>query len=123
MDGEFNLGPDPRGRPPLPRRRPRSTPDGEINVRPPLPKRRPPRAEVMENDATETAEPDLQHRQLAEAVEVIARSEDRRARPIRGREGRRSRPDLVLKEASAERAKAEHHRQMKEARSSRRARP
>ena len=114
MDGEYNLGPDPHGRPPLPRRRPGSTPDGEINIRPPLPRRRPPGAAVMENDATETAAPDLQHRQLAEAVEVIARSEGRRAMPLRGREGRRSRPDLVLKEAGAEKAKAEHHRQMKE---------
>ena len=40
MSMESRAGPDPYGRPRLPRRRPGNAPDGEIEVRPPLPRGR-----------------------------------------------------------------------------------
>ena len=76
METEGDVGPDPLGRPPLPRRRRSTAPDGEIEVRPPLPRRKPPQTKMVELTKARTETRDLEHMQLAEAVEVIAKSED-----------------------------------------------
>ena len=69
---------------------------------------------MVELKKAKTEARDLEHMQLAEAVEVIAKSEDRRAKTARVVEGRLRKPDLVLREANRAKANVVRDKQMKE---------
>ena len=77
---ECNTGPDPYGRPPLPRKRQGATSVQEIIIRPPLPRRRPCKIEQAEMKPPTDSTEDVERRQLAEAVDVIAKSTGRQAK-------------------------------------------
>ena len=98
MAAEASAGPDPLGRPPLPRRRPDASSGREIVIRPPLPRRKPRQAETLQRQSYMIDDQDPKQRQLSEAVEVIAKSAERT--PGRREDKRTIRPTLTLKEAS-----------------------
>ena len=87
------------GRPPLPRRRPAKSNDQEIIVRPPLPRRRQNPAADSELKPSTPGDRDLEHRQLTEAVEVIAKSAGHKPKARRSGDKRGNRPNLTLRKA------------------------
>ena len=115
MSMESDSGPDPYARPPLPRRRPAKSNNQEIVIRPPLPRRRQNPAADSELKPSTPGGRDLEHRQLTEAVEVIAKSAGHKPKARRSGDKRGNRSNLTLREADQARASATHSQQSKEA--------